>query len=196
MVENLERFLDSYGYLAVFIGTFVEGEIFLLVAGFFIKHEFLQPVPTLIFSILGALTHELIYFFLGRWKGRAFLLGNRYTKRRYRKAKRLIEKYGIFSLFIIRFLYGMRVVPMMLMGATGFSLYKFLFFNVLSLIIWAVLFLSIGYMFGHAAEVLFGKIKDIYFVAGIGVIFLGLVVYVFYYLRSKNSCRREDERFD
>lgn len=196
MIENLEQFLNSYGYIAVFIGGFVEGEIFLLVAGFFIKHGFLQPFPTLIFSILGALSHELIYFFLGRWKGRAFLLGNKYTKRKYRKAKRLINRYGVLSLFFIRFLYGMRIVPMILMGATGFSLYKFLFFNILSLIVWAVLFLSIGYLFGHAVEVLFGKIKDIYFVAGIAVIFLGLFVYVFYYVISKNSCRREDERLD
>lgn len=196
MIENLEQFLYNYGYLAVFIGTFLEGEIFLFVAGFFIKHEFLQPLPTLVFSILGALSHELIYFFIGRWKGRAFLLGNRYTKRRYRKAKRLIEKYGVLSLFIIRFLYGMRIVPMMLMGATGFSLYKFLFFNLVSLVIWAVLFLSIGYMFGHAAEILFGKIKDVYFVIGVAVIIIGLLVYAMYYFKNKNSCRRENERFD
>ncbi|MCX7738917.1 MAG: DedA family protein [Hydrogenothermaceae bacterium] len=190
MIENLEQFMRDYGYLAVFIGTFLEGEIFLLVAGFFVKHEFLQLIPTLIFSILGALFHELIYFFLGRWKGRAFLLGNRYTKRRYRKAKKLIDRYGVFSLFIIRFLYGMRIVPMMLFGATGFSFYKFLFFNMISLVIWAVIFLSIGYGFGHAAEVAFGRLKDVYFIFGIGVIILGLVVYVVYHLKSKKAVGR------
>lgn len=185
MVENLEQFFNDYGYLAVFIGTFVEGEIFLLVAGFFVKHDFLQPIPTLIFSILGSLSHELIYFFLGRWKGRAFLLGNRYTKKRYRRAKRLIEKYGVFSLFIIRFLYGMRIVPMMLFGATGFSFYKFLFFNIISLIIWSVIFLCVGYGLGHTAEILFGKIKDVYFIFWITVILVGLVVYIIYHLMSK-----------
>lgn len=184
MIENLEQFLDSYGYLAVFIGTFIEGEFFLLVAGFFVKNGFLQPIPTLIFSILGALTHEIIYFFLGRWKGRAFLLGNRYTKRKYRMAKKLINRYGILSLFIIRFLYGMRIVPMMLMGATGFNVYKFLFFNILSLIIWAMIFLSIGYIFGHAAQMLLGNIKDVYFAIGLFFVFIVFLILIY---KSKKS---------
>lgn len=192
MIENLEQFLNQYGYLAVFLGTFIEGEIFLVVAGFFVKHGFLQPIPTLIFSILGAFTHELIYFFIGRWKGRAFLLGNRYTKKRYRKAKRLIEKYGILSLFFIRFFYGMRVVPMMLFGATGFNLYRFLFFNIISLIIWAIIFLTFGYIFGHAAEIIFGKIKDVYLAFGIAVIVIGLILYAIFYIKGKNKERRKD----
>ncbi|WP_297890292.1 DedA family protein [Sulfurihydrogenibium sp.] len=187
MIENMESFLNSYGYFAVFIGTFIEGELFLLVAGFFIRHEFLQPLPTFIFSILGALTHELIYFFLGRWKGRHILLGNKYTKRRYKKAKKLVEKYGIFSLFIIRFIYGMRVVPMMLMGATGFNLYKFLFFNILSLIIWATIFLSLGYFLGHIAITLFGDLKHYYLIFGLTVVFVGLLVYLFYALITRNK---------
>lgn len=182
MVENLESFLSSYGYFAVFVGTFIEGELFLLVAGFFIKHGFLQPIPTFVFSILGALTHELIYFFLGRWKGRHILLGNKYTKKRYRKAKRLVEKYGIYSLFIIRFLYGMRVVPMMLMGATGFNIYKFLFFNVLSLIIWASIFLTLGYILGHTAYMILGYLKHYYFIFGLSVVIGGLIFYMLYKL--------------
>ncbi len=191
MIENLEDFLSSYGYVAVFAGTFIEGELFLLVAGFFVRHDFLQPIPTFIFSILGALTHELIYFFLGRWKGRSILLGNKYTKRRYIKAKKLVEKYGIYSLFIIRFLYGMRVVPMMLMGATGFNFYKFLFFNVLSLVIWASIFLSVGYFLGHIAINLFGNLKHYYFLFGLAVVILGLLIYTFLTLKSK---RREASR--
>lgn len=187
MLENLEQFLNQYGYIAVFIGTFLEGEIFLLVAGFFVKHGFLQPLPTFIFSILGALTHELIYFFIGRWKGRHFLLGNRYTKRRYRKAKKMIDKYGVLSLFFIRFLYGMRVVPMMLFGATGFNFYKFLFFNLISLVIWATIFLSLGYVFGHTAEIIFGKVKDIYLTTGIIIVIVALVVYIIYYLRGRRG---------
>ncbi len=187
MFENLENFLASYGYIAVFLGTFIEGELFLLVAGFFIKHGFLQPLPTFLFSILGALTHELIYFFLGRWKGRHILLGNKYTKKRYKKAKKLVEKYGIYSLFAIRFLYGMRVVPMMLMGATGFNLYKFLFFNILSLIIWTVIFLSLGYFLGHIAITLFGDLKHYYLIFGLIIVFVGLLVYLFYTIISKSK---------
>ncbi len=178
MIENIGQFLADYGYIAVFIGTFLEGELFLLVAGFFVKSGFLKPIPTVIFSILGALSHELLYFFLGKWKGRHFLLGNKYTKRKYIKAKRLIEKYGTLSIFLVRFIYGMRIVSMTLLGATGYNMYKFIFFDILSLIIWSTIFLFIGYLFGHIATMIFGEVKHYFLLAGIIVIILGSIVYL------------------
>ncbi len=179
MIESLEHFLQHYGYIAVFIGTFLEGEIFLLIVGFFIKLKMLNPVVSLISAMSGAFLHEIIYFLLGRWKGREFLLGNIYTRKKYRKAKQLVEKYGILSIFIIRFLYGMRIVPMVLMGATGFGMFKFIFFNLISLFFWAVIYLSIGYFFGKAAEHIFGEVKEYYFIA-VGFLFVLITVILIY----------------
>lgn len=180
MIENIGQFLSDYGYIAVFIGTFLEGELFLLVAGFFIKNGFLSPVPTIIFSILGALSHELVYFFLGKWKGRHFLLGNKYTKRKYIKAKKLVEKYGTLSIFLVRFIYGMRIVSMTLLGSTGYNMYKFILFDILSLIVWSTFFLCIGYIFGYIATLIFGEVRHYFLLAGIIVVIIGFLFYLFY----------------
>ena len=64
---------------------------------------------------------------------------------------------------------------MMLMGATGFGTAKFIFFNLISLFFWAVIYLSIGYFFGKAAEHFFGQAKEYYFAA---VAFLILVLFI------------------
>ncbi|NPA12823.1 MAG: DedA family protein [Aquificae bacterium] len=178
-MENLELFLQKYGYIAVFVGTFLEGEIFLLVVGFFIKLKLLNPFLSLISAMAGAFLHEIIYFLIGRWKGRAILLKNRYTRKEYKRAKKLLDKYGVLSIFIIRFLYGMRMIPMMLMGATGFGAWKFIVFNLLSLFFWAVIYLSVGYYFGKAAEHLFGEAKEYYFlaVAVLILLLLGVLIY-------------------
>ncbi|NPA58096.1 MAG: DedA family protein, partial [Aquificae bacterium] len=172
-MENLEQFLQNYGYIAVFIGTFLEGEIFLLVVGFFIKLKMLNPYLSLVSAMAGAFCHEIIYFFVGKWKGRELLLKNRHTRKEYRRARKLLERYGVLSIFIIRFLYGMRMIPMMLMGATGFGTGKFMFFNLISLFFWAVIYLSVGYFFGKAAEHFFGEAKEYYFIA-VGIIIFGL----------------------
>ncbi len=119
----------------------------------------------------GAFLHEIIYFYLGRWKGREFLLRNNYTRKQFRRVKNLFDKYGVLSIFIIRFWYGMRIIPMVLMGATGFSVGKFIFFNIISLFFWAVIYLSIGYMFGKAAETFFKEAKEYYFIAA-GILLL------------------------
>ncbi|MDQ7055978.1 MAG: DedA family protein [Persephonella sp.] len=153
--------------------------MFLLVVGFFIKLKLLNPYVSLISAMAGAFLHEIIYFSIGKWKGREFLLRNRHTRKEYRRAKKLLHRYGILSIFIIRFLYGMRMIPMMLMGATGFSPLKFIFFNLISLFFWAVIYLSIGYFFGKAAEHFFGEAKEYYFVF-IGIVILLLLLILIY----------------
>ncbi len=127
----------------------------------------------------GAFLHEIIYFYLGRWKGREFLLKNSYTRRKYRTVKNLFKKYGIISIFIIRFWYGMRIIPMVLMGATGFNIWKFIFFNIISLFIWAVIYLSIGYLFGKAAETFFKEAKEYYFIfAGVLLLIISVILLI------------------
>ncbi len=158
----------------------MEGEIFLLIVGIFIKVGLLNPLPALISAIFGAFTHELIYFFFGRWKGREFLLKNSYTRKRYRKARELVDKYGNLSIFIIRFLYGMRVIPMVFLGATKFNPVRFVVLDLLSLLIWAFLYICLGYFFGHAAEKYFGKAKEIYLLIGVGI---AIVAFLFIVLK-------------
>ncbi len=141
----------------------------------------------MIFAIAGAFFHEIIYFMIGRWKGREFLLSNSLTRKKYRKAKQLVHKYGIFSIFIIRFLYGMRVVPMVLFGATGFSFFKFAFFNILSLILWSFIYIGLGYIFGKTAEKFFGKAKEYYLYIGLTIVVLGTLYFLFQYYRGKKE---------
>lgn len=96
-----------------------------------------------------------------------------------------MEKYGVLSIFIVRFLYGMRIVPIVLMGASGFNVYKFLFFNILSLFIWMSIYLSLGYVFGKLAEVYFGKAKEYYFIA-VGILF-AIITLIFLIFKIKEK---------
>jgi membrane protein DedA with SNARE-associated domain len=126
-----------------------------------------------------------MYFFIGKWKGRNFLEQNKYTQKSFEKAKELLNKYGVYSIFIIRFLYGMRMVPMMLMGASGIGIVKFTIFNLISLLVWAVVYLTVGYFFGHTAEVVFGKVKEYYFMFIIVVIVIITLIAMYPYIKRK-----------
>jgi membrane protein DedA with SNARE-associated domain len=145
----------------------------------------LNPYLSWVFAVLGALIHELMYFFFGKWKGREFLLKNTYTRKKYRNAKNLIEKYGVASIFLIRFMYGMRIVPMVFLGAVGFNTYKFLFFNTLSLGIWAAIYIYLGYLFGKTAEIFFGNAKKYYFIAAGVILLTATLLIVIFSLKHK-----------
>ena len=72
--------------------------------------------------------------------------------RKFRKALKLIEKYGAFVAFISRYTYGFRIVLPIILGMTSFSSFKFCWINVLSALAWAVMFASAGYLFGKSAS--------------------------------------------
>ena len=139
----------------------------------------LNPVLSLFSAILGAFCHEILYFLFGKWKGRDFLENNKYTKKTFERAKEVLNKYGVYSIFVIRFLYGMRMVPMMLMGASGLGVVKFTIINLISLLIWAIFYLSLGYFFGKVAELMFGKVKEYYYILVI-VLLIGITSFIFY----------------
>ena len=153
-----------------------------------------MPFPAFISAILGAFFHELIYFYFGRWKGREFLLRNAYTRKKYRIARKLVEKYGDLSIFIIRFLYGMRIIPMVFLGATRFNPVRFMVLDLLSLFIWAFIYISLGYFFGHAAERYFGKAKDIYLLIGFTIAVVGLLILLLKYIRNKQLSSNKERQ--
>jgi len=140
---------------------------------------------SLLFAISGAFLHEILYFLFGKWKGKQILEKNKYTKKTFEKAKEILNKYGIYSIFIIRFLYGMRMVPMMLMGASGIGVVKFTIINLISLFIWAGVYLSLGYFFGKMAELFFGKVKEYYYWLLIFII-IAITIFIFFPFIKKN----------
>jgi membrane protein DedA with SNARE-associated domain len=82
----------------------------------------------------------------------------------------------------------MRMVPMMLMGASGIGVIKFTIVNLISLFIWAGVYLSLGYFFGKVAELMFGKVKEYYYIL---VIFIALAITIFiFYPQIKKFVRK------
>ncbi len=77
------------------------------------------------------------------------------------------------------------MVPMVLMGAVGFNTYKFLFFNILSLLVWSFLYLYLGILFGKAAETIFGKVKEYYITFSLSVLAIGTLVLLAFYLKRR-----------
>ena len=74
---------------------------------------------------------------------------------------------------------------MVFLGATKFNIIRFTILDLLSLLIWAFLYISLGYFFGHAAEKYFGKAKDIYVLIGITIALIGLLIILLKFVRSK-----------
>ena len=159
MEFDAARLLSEYGYLAVFLGSILEGETILILAGFAAHQGYLSFPAVAGVAFCGGALGDLVCFFLGRRYGKAVF--DRFPKLTPHVATvdRLILKYHSAVIVMVRFMYGLRVAGPVIIGASGVAPLRFAAFNVLGAAIWAVLVGGAGYVFGHALEWIFQDLK-------------------------------------
>jgi membrane protein DedA with SNARE-associated domain len=156
-----ELLLHKFGYYAVFVGTFLEGETILVMAGFFAERGYMEVLTVMLVAFFGAFTGHLFWFWLGRAKGVALLDRFPRMKNHFGKGIRMFERYGAPAIFITQWLYGLRITCAVIIGISKISMIKFLIYEAISCAIWAVVITGLGYYFGRAVERILGKAAHI-----------------------------------
>lgn len=181
---TLEWAIMNFGYPAVLIGTFFEGEIILILAGFAAHRGYLHLPLVVISAFLGTLCGDQFYFYLGRRRGMAMLAKHPDWDDRIARFRRLMDRHNTIIILTFRFLYGLRTVAPFAIGLSGISTVRFVIFNLASAAAWAVIVGVLGYLFGHTMEILIDQIKryELAFMAG----FLALAIIVYSIRRYRN----------
>jgi membrane protein DedA with SNARE-associated domain len=156
---NIEALLQTYGYYALFIGTFLEGETILVLAGFLAHQGYLELRWVILLAFLGSLSGDTLVFHLGRWKGRAFLARHPRWDKRAVRVHRALDRYQAYVVLSFRFFYGLRNITPFVIGSSGFSPTRFLLLNATGALIWAVVVGSAGYIFGEAIRLFLADVK-------------------------------------
>lgn len=152
MQHFLRVYLETNGYLVLFVWTFIEGEAGLIMAGFLAFEGYLNLFGVMLTAFAGSFCGDQFFFFLGRLKGPLLLKLFTPIARKFRKALRLIEKYGTFVAFVSRYTYGFRIILPIILGMTSMASLRFLWLNLLSALSWSIVFSLAGYMFGKSAS--------------------------------------------
>lgn len=156
-----ESLLTDFGYLAVFIGTFLEGEAILVTAGFFASREYLDPYIVALVAFAGAYAGHAFWFWLGRAHGVKLLDRFPRMKKHFGKGVRVFERYGAAAIIITQWLYGLRITCAVIIGMSRISVIKFLVYQALSCAVWAAAITAAGYYFGRAIESVLGRMAHI-----------------------------------
>ena len=151
MQEQFLGYLQQYGYWILFLWTFMEGEAGLILAGFWASQGHLHLAGVMLVALLGGFSGDQFYFYLGRWQGAFLLKAFTVFSRKFRKALRLIERYGTFVAFVSRYTYGFRIVLPVILGMSSFPAARFCLLNLLSALVWSITFSFAGYLFGKSA---------------------------------------------
>lgn len=193
MTEAIHHFIEQYGLLAVFVGCVAEGESAAILGGFFAHQHVFVLWHAFVAAALGAFAGDTFFFILGR-----SFADNRHVvrlRRRpgFRRAYRLLNTHPNIFVLSNRYVYGMRLVGGIAAGLSTIAAPRFVILNAISSVIWAVVFSTIGYVFGLGAEHFVGQalLRHERLLIGLGI---GLTVAVLAWLVARHIARRERNR--
>jgi len=166
-------------YLAVVAGLFFEGEVVMISAIIAAHNGYLNLCVVLLLGILTTLSADFFYFYLGRKHGRVWIEKTNHFKDKIDKIHRWLERYPIGILLIYRFLYGLRTITPLVIGAGKIKTKTFVLYSTIGTFLWLLVFGFIGYLFGEVAERFLGHIEHIekYLIAAILLLGLGIFIW-------------------
>jgi membrane protein DedA with SNARE-associated domain len=154
-----------YGYAVVFFGVFLEnvgvpvpGETMLLAGSALASFGQLSLGWVILVAIAGATMGDNLGFFIGRRGGRVLAerhgwrLG--FTKARLAEFDRFFAKHGPRTVFVARFITGLRVVGAILAGGSEMQWPTFVLYNASGAIVWCTAIAACGYFLGRSWDVL------------------------------------------
>ena len=171
---SVAALVSRYGLLAVFGGTLFEGEAVLIVAATLSAQGMLDPVRVWLVASTGAWLGHLFWFTMGRAiRGRRLAPGSAAFRTRAANAKRLIEARPVTAIFLLQYLYGLRLVGAVALGMTELSLLRFALYEIVNCLVWAALIGGVAYLLGGlVTEIFHGWFRWIWMVASAGLVVL------------------------
>ena len=135
-------------------GLPLPGETALITAGGLAAAGHLSLPLVIAVAILAAITGDTLGYWVGRRRGRAFLLRDGFLAGHRRhavtRADRFFARNGTVTVFVSRFIPGVRVVAAVMAGATQMPWRRFASANALGAVLWATTVASLAYLLGPA----------------------------------------------
>ncbi|MEW6585295.1 MAG: DedA family protein [Nitrospirota bacterium] len=184
----MEEFIAKYGYLAIFILTFFEGESVLIAAGFLAFNGYLNEFAVIIVSFFASWIGHGTFFLIALHRRETFLrLIQRFVKVNFLKLEALMAKYGTASIFISQWLYGFRLLSAAVLGFSRMGTRKYFTYMLISCFLWATICTFAGYFFGATLKSILGDIKEYEKYIAVGVLVAGFLIWLIRDIKKRRS---------
>jgi membrane protein DedA with SNARE-associated domain len=158
---SLASLIAAHGYWILAVGCLLEGETVLVLAAYAAHRGYLNPAAVVTIAAVCAFASNQFYFWLGLRHGTALLERWPALATHSAKIRWLIERHASVAAVAVRFAYGMRAAGPVLLGASSMPRLRFAVLNALSAIAWALLVGAAGWLFGAAAQTIFGHLAHV-----------------------------------
>jgi membrane-associated protein len=200
ILELLRGYLAHYGYWAVAAALLLEnagvpvpGETILLLASFLAYSEHhLHLGYVILVGVCAATIGDNLGFAIGHHGGRPLL--ERYQhifhipRRTLARGEHLFQRYGAATIFVARFIAGMRIIAGPLAGVLRMDWRKFAIYNFLGAALWVGVISSVGYFFGKYWDDLLRVMHGL----NLALLAVAVAVVVLLWWRRRESAQESD----
>ncbi len=203
IIELGTLYLEELSYLAIFSFIVLNGtgffpfpeELTLIISGYLysqniVKLKFLLPI-----AIVGMLLGDSIFYLVGRMHPYALKRYGKYiflSKPVIDKVHKFFDEHGKKTVFLTRFIMGMRIPTGFIAGSRGMSYWTYSWLNLAGAVIWSTALISVGYIFGAYIDLVVEdvmKARHATFVLFIALIGAWLAYHYFKHLLNPNRSR-------
>jgi len=197
-LEWIKTFIFNYPhleYVVVFFGAAFGGEVVMIALGFMFAQGVFSLLPLFIVSFVGTLSSDILYFFMARTKIMSKFLAHKYANSTVSMITDTVHKVSMGSpfvaLFLANFILASRIIIIMYVSKTNLTFRRFVAYESVSLVVWLIALLGIGYISGIGYTYLSHLLESIY--AGIGFLLLIIILLVIMQLWLKKKFTKEGE---
>jgi membrane protein DedA with SNARE-associated domain len=183
----MEELIATHGYIAVFIGTFLEGETILALAGVAAAYGYLSFALVCAVAVMGAFLGDQVCFFVGRRYGHRVLARFPKLAAKAPRVQALLRRWDAPAVIMLRFAYGLRIAGPIVIGTCGISPWRLAFFNFIGALIWAPIVAGVGYLAGYALHEWMGKLKNAQVAILVAALLIAAVVWLVLRRRHKTG---------
>lgn len=162
----LVKYGPAYFPWVVFFCAMLENDVTFLMAGIYaaaLKQQHIQLHPNpwvgVAAGVAGALCHDSFWFFLARHRA-AWIKQTRVWKQIGPQIEQWSARFGVWELFLARFVPGTRNPSVFFWGLQKLRLPTFYGVNFMALTVWGTIVTMLGYFFGRQVEAIMGRIRQ------------------------------------
>ncbi len=161
--HNIAQVLETWGYIGIFVCVFVGNlglpvpeETVVLAAGFLAGRDILSLKAVMLVAFVSAVVGDNFGYMLGRTGGRQVLLraagSSTWLRCRYLRFKSFFEAHGNKTIFLARFIAGLRFIAGPMAGAMRMPFWRFFGWNVSGAAVWCAIVSYLGFILGDQWE--------------------------------------------
>lgn len=177
-IETLIALIKNYGYLAILIGTFFEGETILILGGFAAHMGFLELPWVIASALAGSFSGDQLFYYIGRYYGPKVIAKRLSWQQNAERVYKHLHRHKNLLILSFRFFYGLRNVTPFVVGAAHIPRSRFLVLNLIGAIVWAISFGFAGYLFGEAIRLYLSDLSRFEIYILLGLILAGILIWL------------------